>query len=262
MSRDSLLQFAVFGLVAGSAMMFRGYRKFRVRRKIEDLPTSRIAQAAQGLVELQGKARPYGGKVFVASDGALTLYSRVTIEQYQSSGKNSRWVTRWKYDLGERFLIEDSTGVAHVIVKGAELHLEQETMSWDILGPERQRAFLLESAGKIDSPSAMSSGDWRVTEEKVTLDEDILVIGNFRTRSNEPELVIRLPGSSVVPERKVRSSGGLMRDAVHPLILADGTQQEVLARVNHGVWNMILGAAGVSIGFILAILEFKDFSRP
>lgn len=260
MAKDSIMQFAVFGLATGGAMMVRGFRKFRVRRKIEDLPSSRIALAAQGLVEFEGKARPFGGKVFQATDGQPTLFSRVMIEQYRS-GKKSRWVERWSYDLGERFLIEDSTGVANVIVKGAELHLKRETILWNLLPPAQQQAFLLESAGKISSPSAMSSGEWRVTEEKVTLDEDVLVIGNFRTRRNEPEVVIRIPGTPVT-ERKVRSSGGLMRDPIHPLILADGTQQEVLSRVNHGVWNMILGAAAFSFGVACAIFEILGHRRP
>jgi hypothetical protein len=259
-AKDNLLQFAVFGLITGGALMIRGYRKFRIRRKIEDLPTSRIAQAAQGLVEFEGKARPYGGKVFTSVDGLPTLYSRVTIAEYLSKGKKSRWVTRWTYELGERFLIEDTTGVAHVMVKGAELHLKREIRQWDLIDPIRKRTFLADSVGKISSPGAMSSGEWRVTEEKVTLDEDLLVIGNFRTRQNEPEVVIQHPGNQV-PGRKVKSSGGLMRDAVHPLILADGTQQEVLSRVNHGVPIMILGAAAVSVGVVLAVMEIWGFQQ-
>jgi hypothetical protein len=254
-AKNNLLELALFGLFTGGAFMVRGYQKFRVRRKIEDLPTSRISMAAQGLVEFQGKARPYGDRVFVSADGLPTVYSRITIEEYRSSRKSSQWVQRWHFDLGERFLIEDETGVAHVIAKGAELHLEKETTTWSLLGSARQQAFLAASAGKISSPSAMSFGQWRVIEEKVVQDEDILVIGNFRTRRNETEVVIRSPGNPG-PERRIRTSGGLLRDPVHPLILADGTQQEVLARVRHGVWTMILGAAALSAGVVFAILEF------
>jgi hypothetical protein len=253
MARDNLLELAIFGVFTGTALLVRGYRKFRVRRKIEDLPTSKIGLAAQGLVEFQGKARAYGDRVFQSMDGLPALYSRITIEQYRS-GKNSRWEVRWQYDLGERFLIEDGTGVAHVMVKGAELHLQRETRLWNLLDSARQQAFLSASAGKISSPSSMSLGEWRIIEEKVTLDEDLLVIGNFRTRRSEPEVVIRSPHHHE-PERKMKSSGGLMRDPVHPLVLADGTQQEVLARVNHGVLTMIGGAAALSVGVLCAILK-------
>ncbi len=259
MAKDNLLQLAAFGLVSGVGLIYSGYRKFRVRRKIEDLPTSRIGLAAQGLVEFQGKARPYGGKVFVSADGSQALFAQVTIEQYVS-GKNGGWKKRFSYEIGERFLIEDDTGVAHVLVKGAELHLKSEIIAWDSLGSFRQQGFLALSSGKVKAPFLMATGQWRVIESKVVADEDLLVIGMFKTRQNEPEVVVTSPGSSQ-PERRMKSSGGLMKDPIHPLVLADGTQQEVLSRVNHGVWIMILGAAAISVGVVFGILEYLDFHR-
>ncbi len=243
MARDRTLEFVIGGLVVGGTLMINGFRRFRVRRKIEDLPTSRISTAAQGLVEFQGTALPYGARASSAADGAKVLFSRVKVEYYRS-GKNGGWKTRWTYDSGERFLLQDETGVAHVIVKGAELFLKSETTQWDAMTPEARRVFLQAAGSNISSPGSLDSGSWRIVEQKITEGEKVLAIGVFKTRRNEPEVVLKDPLSGA--ETRQRSSGGLMKDQVHPLVLADGTQEEVLSRVNHGVLMMIFGAVLIS----------------
>jgi hypothetical protein len=236
--------------VFGGVFLVRGFRHFRVKRKIEDLPTSKIGTAAQGLVEFQGQARVYGGRGFVALDGTPVVYSQIQVEYYQS-GKNAGWKTKWSYAVGDRFLIEDSSGVAHVIVKGADFFLEQETTLWNEV-PRDQKVLFLSSAGRnIGNPSRMDSGSWRIVERKITEGESILVIGKFKTRAEEPEVTIfdPLTGS----ERKIRSSGGLMKDQVHPLLIADGTQDQVLKRVHWGLLGMVLGALFLTVGILMTL---------
>lgn len=234
----------------GCAFLVYGFRVWRVRRRIEDLPTSKIGTAAQGLVEFQGQARVYGGRGFVALDGTPVVYSQIQVEYYKS-GKNGGWRTRWSYEVGDRFLIEDSSGLAHVIVEGADFFLEQETTLWNEV-PRDQKVLFLSSAGRnIDNPSRMDSGSWRIAERRITEGESVLVIGKFKTRAEEPEVTIfdPLTGS----ERKIRSSGGLMKDQVHPLLIADGTQDQVLKRVHWGLLGMVLGALFLTVGILMTL---------
>ena len=123
------------------------------RRAINDTPTSRIASAAQGYVELQGSGLPLGGLPLLSPRMALPcLWYRYTTEEKDSDGK-------WKVvDRGESeasFLVDDGSGQCLVDPAGAEI-LTRHKESW-------------------------SSGDQRHTEWKLLKGDPIYALGDFKT---------------------------------------------------------------------------------
>jgi putative ubiquitin-RnfH superfamily antitoxin RatB of RatAB toxin-antitoxin module len=116
----ALMAMAVVSFVAWAA----NYRRYR---QIHDLPTSRIASAAQGYVELVGRAQNLSG---------TPLLSRLSRQQccwyhYSVSRKDSD--NKWKHvESGasdDDFLIVDDTGECVISPHGAEV-LTRDHKSW------------------------------------------------------------------------------------------------------------------------------------
>ncbi|MDR2787439.1 MAG: E3 ubiquitin ligase family protein [Candidatus Accumulibacter sp.] len=132
--------------------LFAWYSTLRRRRAITDMPTSRIASAAQGYVELSGTGRPLDDSPLLSH---LTqrpcLWYRWRVEE-----KNGR---SWKtVDSGESqlsFLIDDGSGRCVVDVENAEI-LTRYGNTW-------------------------RRGDHRYTEWNLLIDDRIYALGEFRT---------------------------------------------------------------------------------
>jgi hypothetical protein len=121
------------------------------RRAITDTPTSRIASAAQGYVELSGAGCPPEPPLLSRLTHLPCLWYRYRVET--GSGKNRRTV-----DSGESewpFLIDDGSGHCLIDPEGAEI-LTRHAKSW------RQ-------------------GDYLYTEWKLLIHDRIYALGEFRT---------------------------------------------------------------------------------
>jgi len=102
-----------FALLAMSGVSFFAWiANYRRYRYIHDLPTSRVASAAQGYVELTGRGQPFGDIPLL---GRLTqlpcLWYRYKIEQRTSRNK---WQTVDSGESDDTFMLRDDTGVCVV----------------------------------------------------------------------------------------------------------------------------------------------------
>jgi len=114
--------FALLGLLAATVFAWFGFRSVRLKRTIENLPTSRTAGAAWGLVELKGKVEPCGATAaFVGPlSGRPCVWYHYTVKERRGSGKNARWVTIEDRRVDGRFLLVDSEGRLPVESAGSE----------------------------------------------------------------------------------------------------------------------------------------------
>jgi len=103
------------------------YRRFR---QIHDLPTSRVASAAQGYVELFGHTELLPGEPIRSrlSRSPCCWYSYV-VEEKDSQDK---WQTIDRGSSVEHFLLVDDTGQCVISPEGAEV-LPHDRKSWDEL---------------------------------------------------------------------------------------------------------------------------------
>ncbi len=133
--------------------LFAWVSTLRRRRAITDTPTSRIASAAQGYVELLGKGRPLDHPPLLSHLTRLPcLWYRYQVEEKTSDNK---WETVSRGESEVPFIIHDGTGRVVVDVEGAEI-LTRHKETW-------------------------TEGSYRNTEWKLLINDEVYALGDFRT---------------------------------------------------------------------------------
>lgn len=153
---------------------------FRRARAVADTPTSRIASAAQGYVELIGSGKPLAGAPLISPVSQLPcLWFRYTVERKTSDNK---WAQEDKGESDASFLIDDGSGECVVDPEGAEMLVTRKD-SW-IVGDRRYTQWLL-----IERQTIYVLGQF-ATRGSVDLDlsvaEDVrLLLAEWKTRTKE-----------------------------------------------------------------------------
>jgi len=123
-------------------------------RAVRDTPTSKIASAAQGYVELTGRGLPFGEAPLL---GRLTaqpcLWYRFRIEQ---RGSKNKWNTIESGESDDSFMLHDETGDCIVDPEQAEI-ITRHRKQWQ-------------------------DGNRRYTEWQLLENDGVYVIGQFHTR--------------------------------------------------------------------------------
>jgi hypothetical protein len=125
----------------------------RHRRAIADTPTSHIASAAQGYVELRGVGKPLAGEPLIARlSGIRCLWYSYTVEQRDG---DSGWKRIESATSDASFILDDGTGQCVVDVDGAEI-MTRHKETW-------------------------TDGDYRNTEWTLLINDNTYALGEFRT---------------------------------------------------------------------------------
>ncbi|ENO89786.1 hypothetical protein [Thauera linaloolentis] len=110
-----------------AASLYGWTRTLRHARLIADTPTSRIASAAQGYVELRGRAQALeGSPLHSPVDGLPVLWYRLLTERRESDGK---WRTVNSIESNASFLLDDGSGICAVDPDGAEMLVRRRDVS-------------------------------------------------------------------------------------------------------------------------------------
>jgi len=126
----------------------------RRRRAITDTPTSRIASAAQGYIELIGDGKPLDHPPLLSHLTRLPcLWYRFHVEE--KTGHDDKWKTVEQGESEVPFLIDDGSGRCVVDVEGAEI-LTKHKETW-------------------------TEGRYRNTEWKLLINDPIYALGEFKT---------------------------------------------------------------------------------
>ncbi|MGI9245338.1 MAG: GIDE domain-containing protein, partial [Steroidobacteraceae bacterium] len=161
-------------------------RSLRFARLIEDMPTSRIRSAAQGYVELEGRALPLDGQPVLAP---LTqrpcVWWRYRIQKKIERGdrRNRRrsWETVNRGQSASPFILDDGTGTCEVQPDGAEIVATEATTwygatPWPAPGPAAGGNAWLDGGGP-----------YRYYEERLYEHERIYALGDFRSDASAAE---------------------------------------------------------------------------
>lgn len=126
---------------------------FRRSRIIGDTPTSRVASAAQGYVELYGRAEQHHGRTFLSRLTALPcVWFRYSIERKEGD----KWVHEERGCSDETFLLKDDTGECVVDPDHAEIINGRKEETW-------------------------TKGNYRYTESLLLPKDRLYAIGEFAT---------------------------------------------------------------------------------
>lgn len=143
-------------------------------RAVRDTPTSKVASAAQGYVELIGRGKPFADAPLISKLRQLPcLWYRYKTEQRTS---NNKWKTIDSGESNDSFLLRDDTGDCVVDPEYAEI-ITKHRDQWH-------------------------EGDYRYTEWKLINSDYLYVIGEFRTRSSAMEFDSRAEFNALLAEWK------------------------------------------------------------
>ncbi len=126
MAKDDLIVESFFGLGAGFWMFYSGFKGLRLKRLIEEIPTSKVRSAAMGTVELAGTASPVTLLIDPLYQKPCVFY-RIKVEEERGSGKRRHWVTIHTADSSNRpFWLQDETGRALILPAGADTRFKTD----------------------------------------------------------------------------------------------------------------------------------------
>lgn len=146
-------------------------------RAIRGTPTSKVASAAQGYVELIGRGRPFADIPLVSKLRHLPcLWYRYQIEKRHKTKNGHSWRTIDSGESSDSFVLRDDTGDCVVDPEYAE-----------IVTRHRDRWY---------------EGDYRYTEWTLIDNDYLYVIGEFRTRSGAVEFDSRAELNALLAEWK------------------------------------------------------------
>jgi len=176
-----LLTLAVAVVVGGAAAL----RSLKIARLIEDTPTSRVRSAAQGYVELAGRALPLAGTRNLAPlthRPCIWWRYRISRRTRRSGPKSPResWETVASGSSGLPFLLDDGTGQCIVKPEGAEV-LSTESTTWYGGTP-------WPSVGPGEVSRSFQERDYRYVEDRIYEHEQVYVLGGFRSTTGTSEM--------------------------------------------------------------------------
>jgi hypothetical protein len=133
---------------------------FRRYRQIHDLPTSKVASAAQGYVELFGHAENIEGAPVVSKlTGLPCCWYRYTIER---KGSDDKWEYADSGESNDHFFLVDDTGQCVISPEGAEI-ITSGHETWE-QGEYRYTEWLLPQKSRLYAIGEFSTSSGAVLE--------------------------------------------------------------------------------------------------
>ncbi len=183
MSGDRLkMWFVMLGLAVTAAYsLWIAVKSWTKNRTLEETPTSRIRSAAQGYVELGGRAvlPPQA-----ATKGPLTgipcAWWRYKVEERRATGRSRSWSTIQSGTSDSTFLLDDGTGQCLVDPRGAEV-FPTDSDVW--YGPsEWPEVHVPKGTGFFGwLVDACVTDRYRYTEHRLQPDEHVCALGEFHS---------------------------------------------------------------------------------
>ncbi|MEE9575614.1 MAG: GIDE domain-containing protein [Gammaproteobacteria bacterium] len=175
---DDFWEWATLLSVASIGGFIGAFYFFLRKRIVEDTPTSNIRSAAQGYVELSGISKLMDGSIITGPLTSTTCaWYSYSIEEHQSSGKNSHWVTLEEGISDNLFLIIDDTGEAVIDPENANVTPGYTDVWYGSTRQPQHRS----AARRKKKFFNISMGDYRYTEMRIHPDEKLYAIGLFAT---------------------------------------------------------------------------------
>lgn len=185
---DRAVIYQIVFAIVGIGFFFDGFRLWRRKRLIENIPTSKIRSMAMGLVELYGEAEPYFILIKAPLTGEDCVFYKYLVERYESRGKSSSWVTVVNNtSYHNPFYLNDDTGKVLINLQHVELHMAEPDFTFET-GPCGQEypqpllSFLTQNS--ISYKSFFVRHRMRFKEWRIHRKDKIYVLGSARKNEN------------------------------------------------------------------------------
>ena len=197
--QNGAMMIGAISMVFGVIGAYYAFYNFKLKRKIENVPTSKVRSMAMGLVEVKGKVvaretieSPYSKTPCVFYDYRIEERQEKTYRDSKGkSRKEVKWVTVHSSQDSRRFLLEDETGKALVDPKDAEVPEEKTSYSGDKRHIEKlvlpdSEVYVLASAAENPEVAMSETGAENIMLKKGEMEKDLLI-----SSKSEKELISR-----------------------------------------------------------------------
>ena len=158
---------------------WQGFARPRRARLIEDTPTQRVRSAAQGYVELEGRARWMPGPgIFSPLSRSPCVWWTYKIQQQRGSGRNRRWHTLESGTSDDLFLLDDGTGECVIDADGALVYADVKRQ-WR--GATRRPMRIPKPDSGWLGRIGFSFGSYRYVERCISAEAPLHAMGRFDT---------------------------------------------------------------------------------
>lgn len=145
--------FVVTGIILTGLFSWLGFRQVKLKRYVENVPTSSASGVTYGVTEVKG--RLLLSKETEALKSPLTqtpcAWYYYLVQEKRGSGKNTKWITVKEETQSIHFYCEDSEGKVEIDAKQAEVLTQQSEVQ--------------------------DKGLFRYTEQRLEMSDDLYVIG-------------------------------------------------------------------------------------
>ncbi len=233
----------------GVVVTLTNLKNWKRRQRIIATPTSAIAQApGNQLVEIKGRIVPgEQGIVQTPFSGRHAVWTRVTVQEMRSSGRNSYWHTLLTEMDGRVFLVDDGSGqVARVMPAGANVILDKVNIASSGTFNDAQphlEAFLASRGLKSTSWLGLNKS-MRYEEELLAPGDLVYALGPSRREPGPPVS----DGYRMVPGSQLVMFVG--QGPEHELILTNKSEQQLTSKLLGG---FIAGLVVTGIGLLLGL---------
>lgn len=183
----------------GIYLFFNGFKKWRRKRFIENIPTSKIRSMAMGLVEISGEAESYQGVLKGPLSSQDCVFYKYLIERYERRGKNSRWVkVASMASFQHPFYLNDGTDKVLIDPQDAELNMGEPDFSFEtgMFGgeyPTNLLNFLIQNNIRYESlfgKNKMRFKEWDIYPKQIvyvlgSAQKSEIFVTDFKSRLNE-----------------------------------------------------------------------------
>lgn len=122
-------------MLIGPYVALAGLRCMWLKRRIENIPSSKVRSAAIGLVEMSGEAK---ARTMLSSPISQMpcCWWRCEIQELRRSKNSSQWVTLKSMESNDYFFLQDDTGRVLIDPRGADWQVDGVAFPLDGLTPQ------------------------------------------------------------------------------------------------------------------------------
>lgn len=214
-------------------MLFSFVKTYKLKKLIQNTPTSKIGFLKSGFVEICGKILAQDQMITAPIKGTHCVYYDFRIEEWKRSGKHHRWVAVVKDKQHTPFWIQDETGRALIKIEEAETLFDEDSKigsggTLDASTPESLLDAIAQKYG-YNRKGWLFDKKIRYRESVLEAGDQIYVLGSAHVGVDGPVLQ--------------KEKGGV-------LIVADSSETKALKKLNikllsYGIVALILFAFAV-----------------
>jgi len=220
-----LSAFAIVGIAVGLYLFVVGFRLLARKHLIADTPTSRIASASMGLVEVNGRVDgPY--TIPGTITGNSCFLCRAVAWQQGESRRQNEWDKIAEENQRVPFFVDDGTGQLLVDARGAELDLARDYRGEFDASPLSFTGLPDQVSSFLARNGVTASRRIRIEEWTIKPNESLFIVGTVAENIAAPAT-----GSEPFAEEKFAPAPEVIRlsPEVSPACSADMTQQGKIA---------------------------------